>query len=137
MTRNEVLQIRVEPALRERLARLRAERHVNISAWLRALISEALDRELGHPAASAPQAGPEAPVRWKPAKLPGGGWGSALRGPPADALPAELAGRQIVVTDRAGRSWTAEVAEIVRREPGLALVRDTGRPATPQQEPRA
>ena len=128
MTRNEVLQIRVEPALRERLARLRAERCVNVSAWLRALISEALDRELGHPATSAPQAGPGPLVGWKPAKLPGGGWGAALRGPAADALPAELAGRQIVVTDRAGRSWPAEVAELVRREPSLALVRDTGKP---------
>lgn len=130
MTRNAVLQIRVEPALRDRLARLRDERHVNVSAWLRALISEALDRELGDSA--APQAVPGAAAGWKPAKLPGGGWGSALRGPQADALPAQLAGREIVVTDRSGRSWTAEVLQVVRREPGLALVRDTGRPHATQ-----
>lgn len=136
MMRNEVLQIRVEPALRDRLARLRDERCVNVSAWLRALISEALDRELGDTPA-VPQAAPGPAAVWKPAKLPGGGWGSALRGPPADALPARLAGREIVVTDRSGRSWTAEVLQLVRREPGLALVRDTGRPHAAKEGPHA
>ena len=59
MTRNEVLQIRISPALRDRLQRLRNERHVNISAWLRDLISAALDREFPPPAdPSAPSARP-------------------------------------------------------------------------------
>ena len=39
------ISIRVEPELHERLVRLREERHVNVSAWTRDLMSEALDRE--------------------------------------------------------------------------------------------
>ena len=45
MLRRDVFQIRIEPALRERLARLRDERHVNVSAWARDVIAAALDRE--------------------------------------------------------------------------------------------
>ena len=45
MLRRDVFQIRIEPALRERLARLRDERQVNVSAWARDLIAAALDRE--------------------------------------------------------------------------------------------
>ena len=45
MIRTAVVQIRVDPALRDRLARLREERHVNVSAWLRDLVEAALDRE--------------------------------------------------------------------------------------------
>ena len=39
------LHIRVSPETRQRLQRLRTERHLNVGAWLRALIDEALDRE--------------------------------------------------------------------------------------------
>ena len=45
MRRTDVFQIRIEPELRDRLARLRDERHVNISAWARDVIAAALDRE--------------------------------------------------------------------------------------------
>ncbi len=54
MTRNAVIQIRIDPATRDRLRRLRQERHVNVSAWIRQLVQDALDRELPastHPAA--------------------------------------------------------------------------------------
>ena len=66
MRRTDVFQIRIEPELRDRLARLRDERHVNVSAWARDVIAAALDREF--PAAL------EAPTRqplagWKPCKL--------------------------------------------------------------------
>lgn len=37
------LYIRVSPETRQRLQRLRTEWHVNVSAWLRALIAEALE----------------------------------------------------------------------------------------------
>ena len=46
MRRTDVFQIRIEPELRDRLARLRDERHVNVSAWARDVIAAALDREL-------------------------------------------------------------------------------------------
>ena len=45
MQRTDVFQIRIEPELRDRLARLRDERHVNVSAWARDVIAAALDRE--------------------------------------------------------------------------------------------
>lgn len=88
MKRNEVLQVRIDPALRDRIRRLRSERHVNVSDWLRRLISDALDREF--PAPPIPISG------WKPCRLPDGSWGSALSCPAADSLPARLAGRVLV-----------------------------------------
>ena len=42
---NAVVQMRIDPALGDRIRRLRSERHVNVSGWLRRLISDALDRE--------------------------------------------------------------------------------------------
>ena len=50
MKRNEVLQIRIEPALQAGLQRLRDERHVNVSAWLRGLITAELERAFPLPA---------------------------------------------------------------------------------------
>ena len=41
------LHIRVSPETRQRLQRLRTQRHLNVGAWLRAFIDEALDREFG------------------------------------------------------------------------------------------
>ena len=63
------------PRLRDRLARLRDERHVNVSAWARDVIAAALDREF--------PADLEAPNRqplagWRPCKL-GDGWGCRAR----------------------------------------------------------
>ena len=66
MLRTDVFQIRIEPELRDRLARLRNERHVNVSAWARDVIAAALDREL--PAdLEVPRRQPLA--GWKPCKL--------------------------------------------------------------------
>lgn len=111
-----------DPAFRQQLdalldRRVTAERDLPLLAEWR-----------GRPTPPQREAPPGALVGFRPAKLPGGGWGSVLDGPRADALPAELAGCQIVVTDRSKRSWTAEVLEIVQREKGRLLVRDTGRP---------
>ena len=44
MRRTDVFQIRIEPELRDRLARLRDERHVNPGAWARDVIAAALVR---------------------------------------------------------------------------------------------
>ena len=63
---------------------------------------------------------------WHPVKLPDGTWGSAAAA--SDSLPPELVGRRIIVTDRAGRSWTATVLEVVGRQGDRILVRDSGRP---------
>lgn len=120
MKRNEVLQVRIDPALRDRIRRLRSERHVNVSDWLRRLISDALDREL--PAQPKPIPG------WKPCRLPDGSWGSALSGPAADSLPNRLAGLPIKVTARNGSSWIASVTQVVERSPGRVAVSDSGRP---------
>ena len=82
MRRTDVFQIRVEPELRDRLARLRDERHVNVSAWARDVIAAALDREF--------PADLEAPKRhplagWRPCKLDDGR-GAVLDGPDVAAL---------------------------------------------------
>ncbi len=57
MKRNEVLQIRIDPALQARLQQLRDERHVNVSTWLRGLITAELDREFPPPTSEALAAG--------------------------------------------------------------------------------
>jgi len=41
------LHIRVSPETRQRLQCLHTEWHLNVGAWLRTLIDEALDREFG------------------------------------------------------------------------------------------
>ena len=120
MNRNDVLQIRIEPALRDRVARLREERHVKVSAWLRSLIADALVCELGSVG--------DAPLPdWRPCRLEGG-WGSALSGPAADRPAEDLAGSLIRVTDRSGNAWTATVTAVVERSSGRVVVTDSGRP---------
>ena len=76
--RYEYIQCRVDPELRQRLAHLREERDVNISAWLRRVISEALDREFPSP---GPIPG------WKPSLLPDDSWGGIFRGKTALPCP--------------------------------------------------
>ena len=88
MLRTDVFQIRIEPELRDHLARLRDERHVNVSAWARDVIAAALDREF--------PADLEAPNReplagWRPCKL-GDGWGAVLDGPGVAALAEDPRG---------------------------------------------
>ena len=123
MRRTDVFQIRIEPALRERLARLREERHVNVSAWARDVIAAGLDREFS--------AGLDAPngslAGWRPCKL-GDGWGAALEGPRVAALPEDLHGTPIRITDSRGDSWTASITEVVSRNRQRIVVRDSGRP---------
>ena len=124
MRRTDVFQIRIEPELRDRLARLRDERHVNVSAWARDVIAAALDREL--------PADLEAPNRqplagWRPCKL-GDGWGAVLDGPGVAALAEDPRGTPIRITDGRGSSWTATITEVVSRNPQRIVVRDSGRP---------
>ena len=125
MLRTDVFQIRIEPALRERLARLRDERHVNVSAWARDLIAAGLDREF--PAdLDAPNGEPLA--GWRPCKL-GDGWGAVLDGPDdVAALPDEPRGIPIRITDSRGDAWTATITEVVSRNRQRIVVRNSGRP---------
>ena len=124
MRRTDVFQIRIEPELRDRLARLRDERHVNVSAWARDVIAAALDREL--------PADLEAPKRrplagWKPCKL-GDGWGAVLDGPGVAEVAEDPRGTPISITDSRGGSWMATITEVVSRNPQRIVVRDSGRP---------
>ena len=123
------LHIRVSPDTRQRLQRLRSERHLNVGSWLRALIDQALDREFG--SASTAVEEPVTPVAstppvplpgWTPAKVKGGVWGARFQGH-TRTLPADLDGRTISVTASSGDSWNATITEVVERSPDRTLVR--------------
>ena len=119
MQRYEYIQCRVDPHLRQRLAWLREERDVNVSAWLRRVISEALDREF--PA-------PDPIPGFHPSKLPDGSWGALFRGK-TPALPDNLVGLPIAVRTSVGTSWTATVLEVLERSERRILVRHSGKPS--------
>ena len=135
MKRNEVLQIRIEPALHARLQLLRDQRHVNVSAWLRDLISAELDREFPPPATESP-AEPRSPTGssddpipgFRTCTLPDHSFGSAYHGD-TSRLPNSISGRCIEVTDRNDTTFLTQVTEIVSRTDKLLKVRDSGRPA--------
>ena len=123
MLRTDVFQIRIEPALRERLARLRDERHVNVSAWARDVIAAGLDREF-----PADRDMPREPLAgWRPCKL-GDAWGAVLEGPGVATLPEDPRGTPIRITDSRGDAWTATITEVVSRNRQRIVVRNSGRP---------
>ena len=118
-------QIRIDPRMRERIARLRQERDINVSAWLRRLIEAALDREFpSHPEADAPLTG------WRPHRLDNGDWGSIYLGD-TSGLPPELVGSNITVQSRDGHSWITTVTAVLERRSGQVIVTDSGRPPSP------
>ena len=133
MKRNEVLQIRIDPDMQARLQQLRNQRHVNISAWLRNLISAELDREFPPPA-TGPAAAPKAPTGsrddpfpgFSTCMLPDHSFGSAYRGD-TSMLPHNMRGLWIKVTDRNNNTFLTQVTEIVSRTDKLLKVRDSGR----------
>ena len=106
MLRTGVFQSRIEPELRERLAQLRDERHVNVSAWSRNLIAAGLDRELP-PDLDAPKRQPLA--GWRPGKLEDG-WGAVLDGPDVAALAQDPRGTPRSIIDSRGTTWTATIS---------------------------
>ena len=123
------IHIRVSPETRQRLQRLRTERHLNVGSWLRALIDQALDREFGPPPPAAEE--PVAPVKaappvplpgWTPAKVKGGVWGARFQGD-IRTLPTDLDGLTISVRTSSGKSWDATITEVVERFPDHILVR--------------
>lgn len=56
-------------------------------------------------------------------------WGAVLKGRAAvAALPTELVGKKITVTDSNDNPWTTTVTEVVRRDDESVTVRNSGRP---------
>ena len=117
------LRVQLDPQLSARINRLRNERDINVSAWVRRLIRNALDYELPPedlataPATAAPLPG------WKPVRLPDDSWGARFQGD-IRTLPEDLEGLTIAVRTRSGDSWNATVTEVVERSPDRVLVRD-------------
>ena len=128
-------RFRVDPGMERLLRCLRDERDVNVSAWVRRHVREALIREfpdeataLGSQAAPAVPSHPEPHtpiVGWKPARCESG-WGAAFVGN-VGSLPADLVGRQIRIVPSQGSPWTATVLEVLERSSDRVLVRDSGR----------
>ena len=129
--RNVLIQFRAEPELRQRLDRLRTERHLNVSAWLRSLLSRELDRELGPDPPPSPVLVLQAPLTgWRPHHLKDNSWGAIWQGHTA-SLPAQLVGAKILLQPRTGQPWTTTVTAVLERSSGQVIVTDSGRPAIP------
>ena len=142
-----VIRVRVNAQLRRGLDRLRTEKSVNVSAWVRRLVRQALsdefpDEELDETPAPVPpstlaepvdepQPDPNTPpiAGWTPRQLDQG-WGAVLEGTQVADLPVsdQLPGTPIVVTDRRGDAWTTTLKAVVSRSDTEIVVTNTGRP---------
>ena len=71
----KILRVRLDAELGEGLDRLKTERHVNLSAWVRSLIRPALAAQLGTARGSVGTLPPSAPEPPPPATGPGTGDG--------------------------------------------------------------
>ena len=137
------VRFRVDPQMRRQLDRLRTEKAVNVSAWLRRLVRKALSDEFpDEKLDKAPPAAPAEPVDerqpdpnkppiagWTPRQFDQG-WGAVLEGAQVADLPAsnQLRGTPIVVTDRRGDTWTTTLTDVVSRSATEIVVTNTGRP---------
>ena len=131
------LLIRIPPGIHDALTRLRTQRHVNTSAWVRAILKSALESEgvlIDPPVAPTLEAASsvrDAPLPgWRPHRLDNGDWGSIYLGD-ASVLPSELVGTNITVQSRNGQSWTTTVTAVLERSREQVIVTDSGRPAIP------
>ena len=137
------VRFRVDPQTRRRLDRLRTEKAINVSAWLRLLVQQGLDHEFPDDVAEQPDPEPvetpeppspdptKTPIEgWKPRRLPGGEWGAVLTGPDVADLPDDdqLPRTPIVVTDNKGDAWTTTLVDLVSRTDSTVVVRTAGRP---------
>ena len=125
----KTLLLRLPPDLHDALTRLRTERHINTSAWVRAALKSALERE-GMLIDSGATQHPDPLPGWRPHRLDNGEWGAIYLGDTA-ALPSELVGATIVVQARDGQTWTTIVTAVLDRSSDQVIVTDSGRPATP------
>ena len=133
----KLLRVRLDDELGAALDRLKTERHVNLSAWVRSLLRSALVVQLQNtpgsvgtlPEPTAPAADPpSAPLPgWSPWKLDDDSWGSRYQGD-TRALPEDLVGCAIEVTTRRGESWVTRIVEVLEWTPDFVLVRDSGKP---------
>ena len=131
------LLIRIPPDIHDALTRLRTERHVNTSAWVRATIKNALESEgmlldtASAPTVPAPPPVLEAPLPgWRPHRLDNGDWGSIYLGD-TSTLPSELVGAHITVQLRDGQGWNTTVTAVLERSSEQVIVTDSGRPVVP------
>ena len=147
MPPENAVRFRVDPQMRRQLDRLRREKAVNVSAWVRRLVRKALsdefpDEEPDEAPAPEPPAAPAEPVDerqpdpnnpptegWTPRQLDQG-WGAVLEGAQVADLPPsdQLRGTPIVVTDRRGDAWTTTLTAVVNRSAAEIVVTNTGRP---------
>ena len=139
----KILRVRLDVELGEGLDRLKTERHVNLSAWVRSLIRPALAEQLGTargsvgtlppsapespPPATAPEAGPL--PGWSPWKLSDGSWGSRYQGD-TRKHPDDLVGCAIEVTTQGGKTGITHVVEVLEWTADFVLVRDSGKPSS-------
>ena len=147
-----VIRVRVNAQLRRGLDRLRTEKSVNVSAWVRRLVQRGLDAEfpdwkpdwepddapiLAPPAAPTEPADDRTPDPhkalidgWKPRQIDGGVWASVLDGAEVVDLPENdhLPGTPIRVTDRRGDTWITTIKTVVSRSDTKIVVTTTGRP---------
>ena len=144
------IRFRVDPQMQRGIDRLRKEKTINVSAWLRRLVQQGLKKEFPdletYYANYVPRQQPPDPPAdtdddlqpdpnkppvegWKPRQLDHG-WGAVLEGDRVAQLPDsdQLPGTPILVTDRRGDSWTATLKEVVSRSDTEIVVTNTGRP---------
>ena len=147
MPTETAIRFRVDPLMRRGLDRLREEKAINVSAWLRRLVGQGLKKEFPdletyyapRPEPPDPPAETDEALRpdpnktpvegWKPRQLDRG-WGAVLEGERVAQLPEsdQLPGTPIIVTDRRGDSWTATLKQVVSRSDTEIVVTNTGRP---------
>ena len=147
MPTETAIRFRVDPKMQRGIDRLREEKTINVSAWLRRLVQQGLIKEFPDletyyaprpdptdtPAETDENLRPDPnkpPVAgWKPRQLDRG-WGAVLEGERVAQLPDsdQLPGTPIIVTDRRGDSWTATLKQVVSRSDAEIVVTNTRRP---------
>ena len=151
MPDDPIIRFRATPLTKQLLDRLRNEKAVNVSAWLRNVVQRALEQELPdfadykatetpepdtHKTPSETEAAPEPDTHktpsegWKPHRFPDDSWGAVLEGPGVATLHDNdnLPGTSIRVTDKRGESWTTTLTEVVHRNDTTIVVKNSGRP---------
>ena len=146
MASESAVRFRVDPHTRQRLHRLRTEKAINVSAWLRRLVQQGLEQEFpdDDEIAEAPEPVPvetrrapepdpgKPPISgWRPRRVAGGKWGAILddeggvAGLPDDG---QLLGTPIIVTSSKGDSWQSTIEGVVSRSGSAIVVRTSARP---------
>ena len=131
-----MLRVRLPADLDVALERLKNQRHVNVSSWVRAALRAALKHELqigavvpdSAPAPTPPPARLSSPIPgWRPWKYQGD-WCARWEGD-TRALPADLVGQVIVIETQSGETFQPTALEEIERTETHVLVRDSGKPS--------